>query len=285
VSHPNNFVLLSARAVAAFVASTALLLAVTTAADAATRRVAPGGSDSGDCASAPCRSLAYAYGRAAAGDVVSVAAGSYGAQEVPNGTKAVTFRGTAGTKFSELDNSASNVTLDGLNVDAGFSQTTGFENHGADNVTFKNALIGNITDEKGALISGSHFTFDNVFVHDVLVTASSVHNECVYAIGVPYMTIRNSRFRTCATMDVFFTYGSWWSPLPPEYGNVTLENNVFGHSNDVGGASTWHYYSVAVAATGPDGGTLRGWNVRHNTFEIPANIEREIGRASCRERV
>jgi hypothetical protein len=206
---------------------------------------------------------------------VSVAAGSDGAQEVPAGTKAVTIRGASGTTFSELDNSASNVTLDGLNVDAHFSQTTGFENHGADNVTFKNAMIGNITDEKGALISGSNFTFDNVFVHDVLVTASSVHNECVYAIGVPYMTIRNSRFRTCATMDVFFTYGSWWSPLPPEYGNVTLENNVFGHSNDVGGASTWHYYSVAVAATGPDGGTLRGWTVRHNTFEIPANIERD----------
>ena len=28
-------------------------------------------------------------------------------------------------------------------------------------------------------------------------------------------------------MDLFFTYGDWWSPLPPPYGNVTIEGNRF----------------------------------------------------------
>ena len=56
--------------------------------------------------------------------------------------------------------------------------------------------------------------------------------ECLYAIGVPGFTLRNSTFRDCAIMDLFFTYGSWWSPLPPAYGNVTVENNVFAHSED-----------------------------------------------------
>ena len=51
--------------------------------------------------------------------------------------------------------------------------TAAFENHGApgaDNVTFKNASIGNVIDEKGAFVSGSNFTFDNVVFHDVRST-------------------------------------------------------------------------------------------------------------------
>ena len=48
-------------------------------------------------------------------------------------------------------------------------------------------------------------------------------------------------------MDLFFTYGTWWTPLPPAYGNITLENNVFGHTYKDDG--TWHYYSLYVANT------------------------------------
>ena len=210
---------------------------------------------------------------AAAGSVVSVAAGVYPAQTVPSGSKAVTFRGVAGAKLRELDNHGANVTFDGLEVDGNFAQNAGFENHGAANVTYKNGRIGNVTDEKGALVSGANFTFDNVVFHDVRVTASSVHNECVYAIVVPGMTVRNSRFYDCATMDLFFTYGHWWSPLPPSYGGVTLENNVFGHSTMPGGVA-WHYYSLYVGDTGSDGGTLTNWVVRNNTFEIAANVSR-----------
>ena len=81
----------------------------------------------------------------------------------------------------------------------------------------------------------------------------------MYAIGVPGMTVRNSLFHNCATMDIFFTYGYWWTPLPPAYGNVTLENNDFGHTYKDDG--TWHYYSVYVANTANDGGTLAaGWS-------------------------
>ena len=39
-----------------------------------------------------------------------------------------------------------------------------------------------MTDEKGALVSGTNFTFDNVVFHDVRVTDPTVHNECIYAI-------------------------------------------------------------------------------------------------------
>ena len=195
----------------------------------------------------------------------------YPAQVVPGGSKAVTFSGSPGAKLRQLENNAANVTFDGIEVDAAFAQTAGFQNHDAANVTFRDGRIGNVTDEKGALVSGANFTFDNVVFHDVRVTDPSVHNECVYAIGVPGMTVRNSLFYSCATMDLFFTYGSWWIPLPPAYGNVTLENNDFGHTYKDDG--TWHYYSLYVGNTAADGGTLSGWKVRNNTFEIDAYVE------------
>jgi hypothetical protein len=239
--------------------------------------VSAAGSDAGACtATAPCRSLSRAYSVAKAGDVVEVTAGTYDAQAVPSGTKAVTFRGAAGAKLRELDNSADNVTFDGIEVDANFAAVSGFENQGADNVTFKNGRIGNVTDEKGALISGANFTFDNVVFHDIVLRTDGVHLECVYAIGVPGMRVLNSTFRDCAVMDLFFTYGDWWSPLPPGYGNVTLENNVFEHSEMESNAG-WHYYSLYVAHTGPQSqgwGGFSGWTVRNNTFELSANIDK-----------
>jgi hypothetical protein len=83
--------------------------------------------------------------------------------------------------------------------------------------------------------------------------------------------VRNRTFRQCATMDLFFTYGSWWSPLPPAYGNITLENNVFEHSV-MPEPGSWHYYSLYVGNTANGGGTVSNWTVRNNTFEIAANI-------------
>lgn len=227
--------------------------------------------------------LAAAYSAAQPGDTIELGAGAHGDQDVPRGTKPVTFRGVPGAKVRTLENSASNVTYDGIEVDAGFAKTAGFQNHGADNVTFKNAAIGNVADEKGALVSGSNFTFDNVLFHDAIMTpegeSSGVHMECVYAIVVPGFTVRNSVFRDCSVMDLFFTYGTWWSPLPPPYGNVTIENNVFAHPERVSNAG-WHYYGLYVGMTANGGGTFDNWTVRNNTFEGDARIEKTSGTGS-----
>ena len=48
----------------------------------------------------------------------------------------------------------------------------------------------------------------------------------------PGMTIRNSTFTNCSTMDISLGRGDWWGQ--PPYGNVVLENNVFGHSTHGG---------------------------------------------------
>jgi hypothetical protein len=276
----SNFIVPScARRVVALAVIAAGLIGASSAA-AATRQVAPAGADTGDCIGAPCASFGYAYGRAASGDEIVVAGGSYGVQRVPRGSKSVTFRGATGVVLRQMVNDASNVVYDGINVDANGRKTDGaaFE-LGGDNVTVRDARVGNVVDEKAMLAVGANLTVDNVVFHDAIYRTSGVHMECLYAIGVPGFTLRNSIFRDCAVMDVLFTYGSWWSPKPPAYGNVTIENNVFGHPEmeDNGG---WHYYSLYVGDTGPNGANgdpLNGWVVRNNTFESPAYISSSGG--------
>jgi hypothetical protein len=210
---------------------------------------------------------------------VTVAPGVYPGQSVPSGSKAVTFSGGAGVVVRQLLSDVSNVTYDGISVDAGGAHTTGAALEiGGDNVTFRNASVGNVVDEKGLLIDGANHTIDNVTFHDAVLKTSGVHMECVYAIVVPGFTIRNSTFRDCAIMDLFFTYGNWWNPLPPMYGNVTIENNVFGHSEDDNNSS-WHYYGLYIASIGPNGTAdpMSGWVVRNNTFENEAAISPDNG--------
>ena len=219
--------------------------------------LSPTGSDTAGCTSAaPCKSFARAYAVAQSGNTVSVAAGVYTDQNVPAGTKTVTFKGGPGVMLRQMSSDADNVTYDGVNVDANAQHPAGAAfGISGDGTVVKNASIGNVTDEKAMLATGSNITIDNVLFHDAVLTPAGqsrdVHMECLYAIGVPGFTIRNSTFRDCAIMDLFFTYGGWWSPKPPAYGNVTIENNVFAHSEDDNNTS-WHYYGLYIASIGPE---------------------------------
>ena len=102
-----------------------------------------------------------------------------------------------------------------------------------------------------------------------------VHNECVYAM-TPGLTIRNSTFRNCATMDLMITRGDWWGQ--PSYGGVTLENNVFGHSTN-GRDPRWHYYGFLLHG---NMGQLTNVRIVNNTFEthVGGVESQNIGSAS-----
>jgi chitodextrinase len=234
---------------------------------AGTINVAPGGS------------LDQAYSQAQDGWVIQLSADDYGIWRPAGGSKQVTIKGVTGTRFRQLYSQFDNVTFDGLDIDAGGIKTSGgaaFESHG-DNATFKNGRIGNVSDEKAALISGTNFTFDNVFFHDAVLKTDGVHMECVYAIVVPGFTIRNSTFRNCAVMDLFFTYGDWWSPRPPAYGNVTIENNQFESSRFDNGVCC-HYYGLYIGNVAyPAPGTLNGWKIRNNWFENEVAVAPSLG--------
>jgi hypothetical protein len=258
-------------------AAIALALALPAAAGTTTLFVAPGGDDGARCTrEAPCGSFARAYELAAAGDTVDVAPGVYGPQTLPAGDKSVTFRGRPGNTVRQIANHARDVTFDGLNADAGATKLVAFFNDGASGVVFEHGSIGNVVDEKGALVGGADLVFDDVLFHDVVERSPGVHNECLFISNPERLVLRNSTFRGCATMDVNMNWLGYLSPPPPAYGHVTIENNVFGHSTN---GTAWHYYGFVLGGTGPNAGApkcaqgekaavdLHGWRVVNNTFE------------------
>ena len=143
-----------------------------------------------------------------------VAAGRYPVQNVPSGSKAVTFKGSSGVLVDQLWNDASGLTYDGINIDGRFvRKQTGLQLNG-NNVTFKNAEVGNLADEKN-IVRGDGQTFDNVRFHDVVMTptgeSEGLHMECLYSLA-SNLTIKNSRFENCAVMDLFLTRGTLVQP-------------------------------------------------------------------------
>jgi hypothetical protein len=243
--------------------------------------------------SRPCLSLARAYQVAQAADLVEVAGGTYGDQSIGTGSdsKAVTFQPASGASVvtGALDVPASNVTVKGLTVrfQAGSPRTASLSTSGSHNTfdgvnidstmhqilglsvsgnydTFKNGSVGNVLDEKGALVAGNgstfaiHTTFDHWDFHDVHASSSSVHAECLYNEG-DYLTITGSHFWNCYVFDINFTLccGN------PHYGNATLINNVFERpiSNDGNGYAT---YTIGI--NGSALGTFDNFTVVNNTF-------------------
>jgi len=208
-----------------------------------------------------CASLKDAYAAAHDGDVIRVRPGRYREQLFADGAGAVasparpiklTLIGDPTMHqmptIPKLHMNASDITLDGFDFNAGGAQFDGsdgavFETGGKD-VTLRNSRIGNVVDQKGAVLGGStstrpmHVMFDRVTFHDVVQRTEGVHNECVFS-ETPGLEIRDSSFRNCATMDLFILRGDTWGQ--PPYGSITLVNNVFGHSVNGDG---WHYYSL-----------------------------------------
>jgi hypothetical protein len=175
-----------------------------------------------------------------------VAAGRYPVQNVPSGSKAVTFLGSSGVLVDQLWNDASGLTYDGINIDARMvRKQTGLQLSGS-GVTFKNAEVGNIADEKN-IVRGDRQTFDNVRFHDVVMTptgeSEGLHMECLYSLA-SNLTVKNSRFENCAVMDLFLTRGTWYNQ--PEYGGWTLTNNYFDAPRFTNGQCC-HYFSVLWA--------------------------------------
>jgi hypothetical protein len=217
--------------------------------------LSPSGSDANPCTPAlPCLSFDRAYHLARPGQVVEVAAGTYGDQNVnddPSKTAAadVVFRPASGARVSlgSLEVYGSHVTFQGMMVNGDW-QTY----HGTDDVTFRNVTVdGEILTQSSSNISvigGSvggtvdtksqfgnwplgtnnrNILVDGVTFHDVTRSSSGVHVECLLVGGTNGFVLRNSRFSNCDVFDV--SIGQMNDSSPPS--NVTVENNFFGGSN------------------------------------------------------
>jgi hypothetical protein len=258
-----------------------LSLALVASADAATLSVATSGSDTAACTqAAPCKSFNAAYKKAVAGDVVEVAAGTYGGQSIAGrslpGTK-VTVRPASGasvTLSGSLDINTSNIVVQGfkagdLNVDAGSTVLSDVTTIGIDatsayfqntrNLVVKGGRLGGLNNKTpvyvGALPQSYNVTFDGVLFHDATVTDSTVHTECLMANDMQGMVVKNSRFTNCGYFGLMISH--LMGDLPPK--DVVLENNVFEQTYQWNGQPA--PYSMMLTRVNANNFTFR-----NNTF-------------------
>ena len=275
--------------------------------------VSPDGADTGQCGrSTPCGSFEHAYEVASPGEVVEVADGSYGAQQFSGSTKAgdqqVVFRPAPGASVTTgpltfggnlaTDRGPSGITVRDMTI-------AGFVTQGSSRLAFvRVTLRGNFAIQGGAGISviggsaggtrdGSHSEIaawvdgdgrveppsrvlvDGVVFHDVQLSKPSDHIECLQATDVRGLVVRNSRFVRCDTFDLRLDRYRTDGPH-----DVLIENNVFAHTGDRFGGTT--YYGLAVRAghhvqirsnssdtgwAGPEPGTpITAWRVSANAM-------------------
>jgi hypothetical protein len=264
-------------------------------AEGAQRFVATTGADAGACNPAPCQSFGYAYRQSAPGDVVEVAAGSYGGQTIPlvagRTGPAVEFRPATGAK----------VALGGLNLRGGFvtvrDMVTGWldidgsPNGGSsgapplqsaavingsgggiwirnvDNLLIQGGAYGPIVDKPlvqiGAEPTSRNIVFDGVDFHDATASGDGVHMECMWAGSTIGLTVRNSIFRNCSHFDIFFTRDTG-----DNVSNVLLENNVFEAPKQPNGQDAPYALNISNWLTRMD-----GYVIRNNAFGADITIQ------------
>ncbi len=249
--------------------------------------------------SRPCGSFARAYTSARPGQVVEVAGGTYGPQQIPvdsskTSSADVVFRPARGANVtigcppdgvSCIDIFGNHVTIRGLRVASmppvnGYAwQGTVDTERGSRDVTLigidagsLNAVAANMTvigGDWGPSIDPHNMriddecvncTFDHMRIHDFAV-AQGGHMECLTFEGGTNVTIRNSEFRSCAIFSIFAKPGN-------TIDGAVIENNVFWNPRGFDLAND-------IRFTNGGGGTCRNIVIRYNV--IGDNVSDECG--------
>jgi chitodextrinase len=249
-----------------------------------------------------CATLQAAYNVAQAGDIVGIVDGTYAGQTLAAGTKSVAFRavGPGRPSFGHFVSAASNVSIAGVLIEdrsertgtcetasygvlvpCGANQTydnivvdglnTG-DKHGVESpgrgLRLLNSEVRNIRDQKGFEGGADDMVIEKNYWHDITVRTEGVHNECMFINGGSRSVYRGNLFVGCPTMAMFFT--NWNGGAP--YGDVTIENNILGHTTTSGGG--WHAGPALLIGSGYNNqNTLYGWIVRYNTFETGVLVD------------
>ena len=164
------------------------------------------------------------------------------------------------TGFVDVESGASDVTV------RNGSGTGIFIGGGSHDIAFFGGSFGagdpNVSPVK---VQGSPapngITFDGVVFHDAVRTVDGAHLECLYAADVQNFTVRNSQFRNCAVMDLFFTKLSGVDPR-----GITIENNFFDRTGSHGGALSKGYYAIKFNEVIS---TVADVVIRYNSFYDP----------------
>jgi hypothetical protein len=144
---------------------------------------------------------------------------------------------------------------------------------GASDFRWEGGSIGPSHDAKASMIAGTppsrRVTYDRVTWHDATRSDTSIHTECLIALGVQGLTIRNSRFTNCAVLDILLSRID--QDPPPR--DIVIENTVLEASRDLGGKPA--FFSVQTGADPIDGLTLRN-NVWGNGVSLQGPVTRGV---------
>jgi parallel beta-helix repeat protein len=244
------------------------------------RYVSPSGSNTGDCAAAPCETIGYAIAQASAGDVVSVAAGTY--HETVSVTKRLDLVGTGATiDAAGMSSPPNGVVIAGAG--AAGSSLSGFTivNAGLEgifvnqtsNVTIRNNVVAN-NDAYGPFAPQCVDQPDDCgeAIHLQSVTRSTVRGNDVHdniggilltdEDGPTYGIMIADNVVTNNTLDCGITLASHafhiGAPVTPDVGGV-YQNTVLHNTSNGNGAA-----GIGVFA-GPPGATAWGNMVTGNT--------------------
>ena len=221
--------------------------------------VSSGGSDSAACSvSAPCRSFDRAYRVARPGEVVEVAAGSYGSQSIgkdatKTSTADVLFRPAAGATVT-----LSSLSISGSHVEVRDMRLTTDGSVGSSPIDTRDVTLRNLSGRSlflradDVLIAGGSYggfdgcdagapedgvklwsdsnrgadgiTLDGVRIHDIRRTGCDRHTDCIQIYSGTNHTIKNSTLVNCPTTGIIARPSSSSQKLE----NITIENNYFG---------------------------------------------------------
>ncbi|WCB95817.1 hypothetical protein DSM104299_04568 [Baekduia alba] len=259
--------------------------------------VAPNGNDGAACsAGAPCATFDRAYHVAKPGQLVQVAGGTYGVQDMTaDSSKSATgavvvFRPAPGASVKTGEVHCGKYAGDlGPNQVELADMTTG------DVLTQRcnGFTLRRVTMAGGVFVDGStrfsmvggsmgpghnyhpdvqvvngsvphDVLFEGVRFHDWTHDDTNVHMECLQVSDVVNFTLRNSTFENCDTFDLHVD-GTVSGPVQ----NVVIENNTFRPSTDHSGA-TPAYYGLSVR----DGlGVMIRNNASDQAFALPSSSD------------
>jgi hypothetical protein len=268
-------------------------------AEGTTWHVAPGGSGGACSRPAPCGSFDVAYDRASPGDRVRLAAGSYGPQAITGdkrSTAPVVIEPAPDASVQVdgvLDVNADHVTVRRVGASDGYvvsndepanpivgvrlqgvrGPTAYFQN--VRDFTLKGGDLGGRPGVKvitiGAWPGSRGLTVDGLYLHDNPPASPEDHLECIFAVHVQGLTVRNSRFSNCGYFGILT--GACCGG-DQETRDLTLENNVFGPTRCYPGSFACPEgrapYSVHLGTKTSSGGTNV---IRNNLFLTPPAIE------------